>query len=101
MPLDNLAAHLELRCGACSGGIQARAGWASFSLFVLAVCGAMAVTMVAGNKWMPRSGSGSLANAYTAAAWAAAVIGISASSAWFLVSNSALTRGRPPRRQAS
>jgi hypothetical protein len=101
MPLEDLAIQLELPCAACSGGVRARSGWLPFALFATTVGAAVFVTLFAGSAWLPRAlEESSSAHAGTAAAWAAAVLMVIALSASFLVSNSALQRGTPPRPRA-
>jgi hypothetical protein len=101
MPLADLRAWVENRCGTCHGGVQAATSWASFALFVVIYAGFSNALVVAIRAcWTRLSIGDEQASAALGAtiAIAALFLAITFACVWFLVSNSTVQRGVRPMR---
>ncbi len=95
MPLRDLAAHLEVRCGSCRGGVQALTSWSAFAIFVAGLAGGgtqLAVAMRTCNDVAIGDRSGIIA-LITAVSFTATML----ICWWFLVASSAVSAGSRPQ----
>lgn len=95
-PIRELEPLLESRCSGCHGGVRARTSWETFACFSLAYALVSDLTVYLAVEGHLRLGGAW--NLIGLGAWICAVIAATAALSRFLVANSAMRRGREPRR---
>ena len=96
MPLRELAAHLEVRCRSCRGGVRALTSWPSFAAFIAGLGGGGTLLAVAMRTCNDVVIASSHAKQIALIAGAAFVV-IMLVSWWFLVAATSVAPGARPR----